>query len=210
MTKREYSLFKNHLNIVIDTKQHFNFNIISDEKGKYASLIIKLFIISFYIDLPFNIKATNKYGIGFDSYNTRWWPDFFFFNFGKKSFISHLVSYHRQYNRYYETRMMKEMHLKDIKKNNKTKNSFKYNSIIKAKNNRKFNVLYYREHHIYKHKLFKWWLNYDTIHNLVLSVEFVDDHGNIKRTKSIIVDNPEEPIQDSFQTFLSINNYTIV
>ena len=122
MTKREYSLFKNHLKITIDTKQHFNFNIKFNEERKHSIFILKLFIISLCIDLPFNIKQTNKYGMGFDSYDIRWYPDYFFINFGKRSFIYHLVFYHRLFNRYYETRMMREMHLKDIKKNNKTKN----------------------------------------------------------------------------------------
>lgn len=217
MKEHNYSYLNGNIEINIKPKQHFELSLyplgISIPEDS-PILVIKLFIISFFIRFSF-IKTKPlenniiHFGISFNDYDkyVHVFPDYLGLYFYKSYKLIDLPWKQIEASNYYETKVSKQLHLKDGLKNKHTKDNLKYSQHILIDD---YNILvfYYKYHKIFKYHLFNKFFNYDSTHIQYLIIEY--EHptkGNISETIEII-ENID--INEKLNEWCKENNYIII
>lgn len=202
--------FKN-IEISLAFKRHFELRYLPYGFGYDDPLfILSLFVVSFYIKLPFLRQKQTKdsdidYGIHFfDDDEPHWFPDHIRISFG--NFLwSRKMFYRREFfNKYYQLNNSQSFYIKDF--NNEISKSLKYTSLIRLKNDptKTFEVSYYGEVLIFKYKLFGKFINICPKEYHRLDIEY----NNIN--ENIYIKDSKLTCQEAFKQYCEKNNYEIL
>lgn len=196
LSKKDITLFE----FIIGLKRHLGLKIISYNYNEYPLLSIDFFIISLFIAIPFfkNKNQDRIYGIWFyDNNEKHWLPDFLRISFGKHHKEYDLPWHIKLFNREYETKKIKSLKIKNIN-NLKTKDSFKYEKIVKLNDNI-INVKYYKEIYIFKYRILKWFINKWSRKYYYFNIEYIENDKYLINDIMIFYEN--KPIEEMFEEY---------
>lgn len=205
-----------YLEINIKKKQHLAFEFMPYGFGyDNPLLIIKLFIISFYITLPFKIKEKDSdisYGfIFYDIDHSHWWPDCLRLSFGKFSKSYDMPWLLVLFDTQYESNFVRgNIHLKDTNKND---NIFKQSVRILLNNGNSLGLKYYKETRILKMKPFGHYIEFRKKILNILNIEYNEPNYDISdkgRTFDMIFFNKNETTQEAFERYCKKYNLTLI
>lgn len=201
-----------YLEINLAKKQHLAFEFKPYGFGYEKPLIIlKLFIISFYITLPFYIKKKDSditYGFYFyDKDEKHWLPDGLVLAFGKHTKYYDMPWYPLLFEIQYDAKKLKSnIKLKDTNSNERV---FKYDVNIKLNNGDIIGAKYYREIRILKCKVFNRFIEKGKKIIYVLEVEYDKPNTDLSE-RGLITDmiflNENESVQEGFDRYCKENN----
>lgn len=200
-----------YLEINIAKKQHLALEFKPYGFGYDKPLIIlKLFIISFYITLPFYIKKKDSdisYGFYFyDLDQKHWLPDCLVLAFGKHTKYLDMPWLLKLFDVKYESNISKgNLHIKDIDKNDRI---FKQNATIISRGER-INLKYYKEIRILKYKIFGKFIDLGKKDIYVLNVDYDKPNYDLSdkgRTGDMMFLNENESAKQGFERYCKENN----
>jgi len=218
MKEHNYSYLNGNIEINIRPKQHFELSLypkgISMPQDS-PILVIKLFIISFFIRFAFiklNSSQNNiiHFGISFNDYDkyVHVFPDYIGLYFYKSYKLIDMPWKQIEASYYYETKVAKQIHLKDGLKNKRTKDNLKFFKHVLI-NDHNIIVFYYIFHKVLKYHLFNKFFNYDSTHIQYLMIEYQHPITNENINKKIeILGNIN--INEQFIKWCKENNYIII
>ena len=205
-----------YLEINVKKKQHLAFKFFPYGFGyDYPLFVLKLFIISFYLKLPFKIKEKNNdisYGYSFNDYDQpHWLPDYLHLSFGIHTKSYDMPWHLRLFETKYDAKVLKgDIHIKDINKNQRI---FKYNTKIKTKNENIINASYYKETRVLKYKIFGRFINYGKKEIYVLNIDYDKPNTDLNE-RGIVSDmmflNPEETVIEGFYRYCATYKLNIL
>ena len=206
----------NYLEIYIKKKQHLTFEFLPYGFGyDYPLLIIKLFIISFYIKFPFKIKEKDSdisYGFSFNDLDQKhWFPDYLTFHLGNWSKSYDMPWSYVLFETKYDSKIQKEnINIKDTNNNEKL---FKYEAIIKQKNKQDIHLFYYKEIRTLKHKIFGRFINLGKKQIYVLEIEYHSPNYDLSERgliNDMIFLSCNESVEEGFDRYCKENNIIVV
>lgn len=199
-----------YLEINLKTKQHLAFEFLPYGFGyEKPLLIIKLFIISFYIKFPFKIAEKNtdiSYGFSFNDYDHRhWFPDYLHLDFGKYTKSYDMPWFPVLFEIKYETKKIKDaINIKDLD----NFNLLKYNIKIDTKTNGLISAKVYREIRILKCKVFGRFIELGKKEIHVLNIDYDKPNTDLSE-RGIVSDmiflDKDESNSDGFKRYCQEN-----
>ena len=205
-----------YLEINVKSKQHLAFEFLPYGFGyENPLLIIKLFIISFYITLPFKIKEKDSdisYGFSFNDYDHKhWFPDYLRLSFGKYTKSYDMPWLPVLFDTQYDSNFVQgNIHLKDIDKNDRI---FKNSARILLSNGEGLGLKYYKETRILKCKIFGRFIEAGKKEIYILNVDYDKPNQDLSE-RGIVSDmiflTKEESVKDGFDRYCKENNLTLI
>lgn len=205
-----------YLEINIRTKQHLAFEFMPYGFGyENPLLIIKLFIISFYLTLPFKIKEKDSdisYGFSFNDYDEKhWFPDYLHLDWGIHTKSYDMPWYPILFDVQYDAKITKgNIHLKDSSSHQQI---YKYDTQIKLKNGDIIGVKYFREIRILKCKIFNRFIEYGKKIIYILEIEYDKPNTDLSE-RGLITDmmflNEDETVHEAFERYCKERNLNII
>ena len=210
------SLITRYLEINIAKKQHLALEFKPYGFGYEEPLIIlKLFIISFYIRLPFFIKKKDSdisYGFYFyDMDEKHWLPDCLVLAFGKHTKYYNMPWYPVLFDIKYDSNVSKgNLHIKDIDKNERV---FKKSARILTSTGEKINIKYYKEIRTLKCKVFGRFIESGKKEIYVLNVDYDQPNKDLSE-RGIVSDmmflSKDESVQEAFDRYCDKNKLIVI
>lgn len=207
---------KFNLEVYLKSKQHLAFEFMPyGFGGENPLLIIKLFIISVYLTLPFKIKEKDSdisYGFSFNDYDKKnWLPDYLHLSWGSHTKSYDMPWYPVLFEIQYDAKITKgNIHLKDSSSNNRI---FKYDAQIRLKNGEIIGLKYFREIRILKCKIFNRFIEYGKRKIYVLEIEYNTPNTDLSErglVSDMIFLDENETVQEGFERYCKERNITII
>jgi hypothetical protein len=206
-----------YLEINIKPKQHLALEFLPYGFGYDNPLIIlKLFIISFYIKLPFKIKDKDSdidYGFQFyDIDEPHWFPDCLRLSFGKYVKCYDMPWFPVLFEIKYDSKVISgDLAIKDI---DRDENGIIMNKArIELSNGDGLGLKYYKETRILKCKVFGRFIEFGRKDIYVLNVDY--DRPNFDLSEKGLVGDMmflenDMPVKDAFRIYCKKNNLTVL
>lgn len=206
-----------YLEINIKPKQHLALEFMPYGFGyENPLIIIKLFIISFYLTLPFKIGNKNtdiSYGFYFADYDEiHTWPDYLNLCFGKYTKSYDMPWYPVLFEVKYDAKVVQgNLPIKDIDKDEN--GIFKNKSRILLSNGNGLGLKYYKETRILKCKIFGRFIEKGKKEIYVLNVDYDEPNTDLSErglTSDMMFLESDISVEEAFKTYVKNNNLQLI
>lgn len=205
-----------YLEINIRTKQHLAFEFMPYGFGYEEPLfILKLFIISIYLKLPFKIKEKNSdisYGFQFYDLDERhWFPDCLRLSFGKYTKHYEMPWFPVLFEVQYDAKPVRgNLPIKDINKDDR--GIFKNQARIMTSNGG-MNITYYKETRILKCRIFNRFIEAGKKEVYVLNVDYPEPNFDLSErglVGDMIFLDHDMSVDEAFKIYISKRNIRLI
>jgi len=215
MKKRHF--YSKYLEINIKPYQHLAFEFLPYGFGyENPLIIIKLFVISFFITLPFRIKTKDSdisYGFYFTDYDeVHKYPDYLNLCFGKYTKSYDMPWYPVLFEVKYDSNKLKgNMHIKDIHKD--PNRLFKNKAQIILSNGKPITLDYYKEIRILKCKIFGRFIEKGKKEIYVLNIDYNEPNTDLSErglVSDMVFLESNIDTKEAFKQYCHKNNLTLI